>query len=110
MRNKKCRKNPQCIVEMAYPEVVECSVGESLSCDIFRQRLDHAWLLHSQDGPWYEFSVISNGKMPRSNPHHVIKGEFDDESSLSVHLLVFGKKKRRKKGQDLEFGRCGQHC
>ena len=31
----------------AYPEVVECSVGETLSGDIFRKGLNHAWFLHA---------------------------------------------------------------
>ena len=30
-----------------YPEVVECSVGETLSGDIFRKGLDHAGFLHA---------------------------------------------------------------
>ncbi len=37
--------------------------------------------------PGYEFSVGANGEMPRSNPHHIVKGELYDEATLRVDLL-----------------------
>ena len=71
-----------------YPEVVESSVGKPLSGDIFGQRFNHSWLLHSQNISRNEFSVISNSKMPWSDSHHVVKRKLDNQSTFSVHLLM----------------------
>ena len=42
---------PPLLVEIPYPEVVECSICESLSGDILGKWLHHAWFLHAQNGP-----------------------------------------------------------
>lgn len=68
------------------PEVVESSGSQPLSGDVFGERFDHARLLHGQDGSRNEFSVISDRKVPGANPHHVIKGEFDDETTFRANL------------------------
>ncbi len=74
------------LIKIPYPEVVECSVGETLPRDILGQRLDHAWLLHSQDGPWDHFAVVPDRKVPRADSHQVVKRKLDNQTSLGVHL------------------------
>ena len=73
---------------MPYPEVVESRVGESLSCDIFGKRFDHSGLLHRQDRSRDEFSVVSDGEVPRPDPHHVVERELHDQPALRVDLQV----------------------
>ena len=71
---------------ITYPEVVESSACETLSCDIFWQWFDHAGLLHGQDRSRNELTMIPNCKVPRTNPHYVIKSKLNDQSALRVHL------------------------
>ena len=72
--------------KIAYPEVVESGASESLARNILWQAFYHSGLLHGQDGPRDKFSVVAHSKMPRPNPHHVIKGKLDNQPSLCVHL------------------------
>ena len=51
-----------------------------------------AHLLHCYHGSLNKFTVTSDGKVPSSNPHQVIKGEFQDKTTIGTNLTV-GKKK-----------------
>ena len=45
-----------------------------------------AHLLHCYHGSLNKFTVTSDGKVPGSNPHQVIEGEFQDKTTIGTNL------------------------
>ena len=43
-------------------------------------------LLHGYDGSLDEFAVTTDGKMPGSDAHQVVEGEFQDETTVRANL------------------------
>lgn len=70
------------------PEVVEGEVGQTHASDIFGQLLQHLRVLcmHGQDAAGDELSVLSDGKVPRLDPHQVVEGKLQYQTALGANL------------------------
>lgn len=42
--------------------------------------------VHGEDAAWDELAVLPDGEVPRLNPHQVIEGKLQDQTSLCTHL------------------------
>ena len=49
-------------------------------------RMEKIFYLHGDDGARNEFPMITDGEMPGSYPHQIVKVELNNETTLRVNL------------------------